>query len=739
MDESNGRPDDSAKTPRRIDSSRQPATDLGVHLHDRLNVIHRRRYVAAGSFLLIVLLSLLRTYTTTPLYRAQTRLMIEMEDESTAAMVGAIGSASQGYWQDPKPFYETQYRVLTGTELARRVVRRLGPVRESDWTGPPRPRLNRLLSLFKQEPAQHEAASTPTESRQIAQLLAQVSVAPVQNSQLVDVVVVSADPALAARAASLLADEYVQLNLELRRQNMVASVEWLSRELVSQQKKLEDSERVLAQYREDQQALSLEERQNIVVARLNQLNDAATRAKTNRVQKEALYNQIKALGPDVSADTTATILQNPFVQGIKTRLAELRRERATLLERYGEKYPDVARVDANLQDVSHQLDTELAKATEAVRNDYQSALAEEQTLAAALEEQKDAAMDLNRKGIGYTVLQREAQSNRQLYEALMLREKELQVMANGRGNNVRVTDYAEKPDAPFTPTPARDIVLAIVAGFALSLGLVFLLEYLDDTVKTPDDITQKLKIPFLGIAPKVSVDGPPLISKWVPHEFGEAFRSLRTSLVFSTGAAPTRVVMVTSAQPLEGKTTTVCNLGIALGMSGARVLVIDADMRRPGVHRALGIENGTGLSHVLTGQATMDAALITLDHAKLCVMTGGVPPPNPSELLGSDQMRALLSETKRGRFDWVIVDTPPVIAVTDAVVLSAVVGGIVFVIGSEMTARQHAARALETLTGNGSHLLGAVLNRVDLRRNKYYYSRYYGYKNKNYYSTQPAS
>ena len=395
--------------------------------------------------------------------------MIEIEDERTAVMAGAVSRAStRAYWQDPKVFYETQYRVLTGTELARRVVKRLGPV--PGRAGPrARRRTQPAAVAVEAEPAQPDAASAAPESTQIAQLLAQVSVAPVQNSRLVDVVVVSADPAFAARTANTLADEYVQLNLELRRQNMVASLEWLSQELVSQQKKVEASERAMAQYREDQKALSLEERQNIVVARLNSLNDAVTKAKTNRVQKEALYDQIKVLAADVSADTIPAILQNPYIQTIKTRLAELRRERAALLERYGERYPEVAKVNANLEDVSKQLHTELAKAVDAVRNDYQSALAEEKTLAAALEEQKGAAMDLNRKSVGYTVLEREAHSNRQLYEALLLREKELQVLANSRGNNVRVTDHAETPGVPFTPTPRRDLMLAIVAGFALSL------------------------------------------------------------------------------------------------------------------------------------------------------------------------------------------------------------------------------------------------------------------------------
>ena len=198
--------------------------------------------------------------------------------------------------------------------------------------------------------------------------------------------------------------------------------------------------------------------------------------------------------------------------------------------------------------------------------------------------------------------------------------------------------------------------------------------------------------------------------------------------------------MVTSAQPLEGKTTTACNLALALAIGGARVLLIDADMRRPGVHRMLNIENGTGLSHVLTGQAPMDDALVALDNPKIWVMTAGLSPPNPSELLGSDQMRTLLDETKNGRFDWVIIDSPPVLPVTDAVVLSPLVGGIAFVVASEMTRRPQAARALEILTAQRLAVCSAPCSTAwTSKRNKYYYSRYYGYKNRNYYFTSPAA
>jgi succinoglycan biosynthesis transport protein ExoP len=725
-----------------------------THLLDRLNVIYKYHRVAVSVFLLVVLASLLRTYTTTPLYRAQARLMIELEDERTVAVATAISTMSDPVWRDPEIYYQTQNRILAGRETARRAVQRLdlGHVAEFSGAGAPPTRLRQTLSTLKAKtlapvarffgsaPVKGEtAASAAPESSLIGQFMGRVSVEPVPNSHLVDVGFVSADPAFAVLAVNTLAEEYVKQNLELRRQNMVSSLEWLSQELVKQQKKVEDSERAMAQYREEQNALSLEDRQNIVVARLTQLNDAVTRAKTNRVQKEALYDQIKNLDADVSADTIPAILQNPYIQATKTRLAELQRERAMLLERYGEKYPDVLKANASYQDVSRQLQTELAKAIAAIRNDYESAAAEERTLATALEEQKAAAMDLNRKSVSYTVLEREAHSNRQVYETLLQREKELQVMANSRGNNVRMTDPAEKPGAPFVPTPRRDLLLAIVAGLGLSLGLVLFLDYLDDTVKNPDDLTGELNLPLLGLAPTVPDGRQSVLSPGVPHEFAEAFRSLRTSLNFSSGLATTRLLMVTSAQPLEGKTTIASNLALVLAINGARVLLIDADMRRPGVHRMLTIENGIGLSHVLTGQAAMDDALVALENPRLWVMTAGVPPPNPSELLGSDRMRSLLDEMKSGRFDWVVFDTPPVLPVTDAVVLSAVVDGVAFVIGSEMTQRQHVARAVETLARGGSRMFGAILNKVNLERNRYYYSRYYGYKNRNYYFTPPAT
>ena len=724
-------------------SSASPAraADNDTHLLDYLAAAYRHRYVAVTSFLLVVLVSLLNTYTTTPMYRAEARLMIELEDEQTTALSGAIRRTEGEV--DPMPYYQTQYRILTGRELSRRTVKELdlGAVPEFGAQAPSR--LETLLANVRgaagkaTAPAPAPVAPIP-EASLVAEFMSRISVEPVKNSRLVDVSFVAADPEFAARAVNRLAEEYVAQNSDLRRQNVNNSLTWISQELGRQKAKVQASEQALATYREQQNALSLEDRQNIVVARLNQLSDAVTKAKTNRVQKESLYNQVKALGASVSPDTIPAILQNQYIQAMKAQLADLQREKANLSERYCERHPEIIKVNASIRDASRQLELEISKAVDSIRHDYQSAEAEERELAAVLDEQKGAAMMLSRKSVSYTVLEREAQSNRQVYEALLQREKELEVLASSRGNNVRVLESADVPGGPFTPDFRRSFVLASLAGFVLAVGLIVGLGYFDDTIKTPEDVTEKLKVPFLAMIPKVKAKQLPLLSSPVPHEFGEAFRSLRTSLVFSSGTTAGRVVLVTSAQPLEGKTTTACNMAFALAMGGERVLLIDADLRRPGVTRTMGLENTIGLSHLLTGQATPRQAIQQLATANLWVMTSGQIPPNPSELLASERMKTLLN-TRNGWFDWIIVDTPPVLAVTDAVLLAPLASGVAFIIGSEMTPRRHVRRAIDTLMTGHPRLLGVVLNGVDLNRNRYYYSRYYGYEHTSYYTASAAS
>jgi polysaccharide biosynthesis transport protein len=715
-----------------------------VHLLDRLAVVFKHLRLIAAVFAIVVSLAMLESYSATPLYRSQARIVIQ-DERSTA--IGTLNSNDPAYWQDPEPYFNTQYRILQSRGLARRVIKLIPPPPVTQPTAfaravaLPRQLVNRWRA---QPPSESEAPpkdETAGESAAIGAFLGGLEIAPVKGTRLVEIIYSSPDPAYAALAANTVAQEYVQQNLDSKLQNTNSTLDWLKGELDKQRQKVEAAERATANYQEGQNAMSLDDRQNIVIDRLKSLNDAVTKAKTTRLQKEALHRQIGDLTPDsAGVDTFPGLAQNTTIQEIRQQLAQLTGEKARLLQTRTANHPDVAKVNAAIESANVRLRSETGKVLDSIGNDYRTALAEERSLSASLEEQKRQAIDLNRKNINYSILQREAEGERHVYNALLQQEKEMRVISNSRANNVQLMDAAEVPGGPYTPNHGRDWLMALVLGLALGVAFAYTIEYLDDTVKIPDDITRRLKLPLLGLVPAVSGSRVPMLLNPVPHDFGEAFRSLRTSLVFTNGTDGNRMIAVTSSQPLEGKTTTACNLAVALALGGARVMLIDADMRRPGLHRTMGLRNDVGLSHVLTGQGRIRDAVQRTSDPNLYVMTAGRTPPNPSELLSSARMKHLIANLKTSPFDWVIIDTPPVLAVTDAVIVAPYVAGLVFVVGSEMTRRAHAERAIEMIQSGKPNIIGAVLNRVDLNRNKYYYSRYYGYHYKNYYGSEaPAT
>ena len=720
------------------------SADPNVHIFDRLAIIIKHWKPAVAVAMLVIAGTMYQTYTTVPLYRAQAR--IQIDEEHTTAQTDFKEPSL--IYTDPEPYYQTQYKILQGRDLALRAVKRLQlqTVPEFNGTGAKQPALKqaitdiktKVIALVRGEETVPVRRASPSinENEQADAFLGRVQVAPVRGSRLVDVFFVSADPQFAARAVNVVAEEYVNQNLEFRLQNTDKTLQWLTEEVAKQQNVVQTSERLLAEYRENKNALSLEDRQNIIVSRLNQVNDAASRARMTRIQKEALYNQVLAA---TDRESLSTIASNPFVQQLKTRVAELQREKLRLEDRYGQKHPDVQRVNDQIADAHRQLDVEVDRNVAAIKADYQAAVAEEKQLGRDLETQKAQATDLNRKSIDYSVLQREAVSNRQVYESLLQREKEMRVVSNSRANNVRLLDRAETPGSPFTPNTRRAWIIALLFGLGLGIAAAFAIDYLDDTVKTPEDVTWRLRLNFLGLVPKVPGERHPLLSGPVPHDFGEAFRALRTALVASSGTDATRLIAVTSTQPLEGKTTTAVNIALALAIGGGRVLLIDADMRRPSLHKAMRLPNDRGLAELLAGQAKMREVVQRCGDPNLLVISAGHTPSNPSELLGSDRMRAFLHQLATGPFDWVIIDTPPVLAVTDAVVLAPLVHWVSFVIGAEMTRWRLAERAIETLQAGHPRSIAAILNRVDFDRNRYYYSRYYGHQYKSYYAEAPAA
>jgi capsular exopolysaccharide synthesis family protein len=671
-----------------------------THPLDRLTVLYKRRWLALAAFVIAAGAMRASTWSTIPMYRASAKILIQ-EERSTA--VGTLNSSDPVYWQDPEPYYNTQHRILGSRALALRVVRQLrdGPTTRSTAAD----------------------VESPEESDAIDGFLGGVRIEPIQGTRLVAVSFDSTSAEVAARAANALADQYVAYNVELRLASIERMLTWLGEELERQQQKLTASEQALTEYRSGQDAFSLDDRQNLVLSRLNALNDALTRARTTRLQRETLYYQVRAAveGPD-PANALPSAARNVAMQDIRARLSALLAEKAELSNRYGPRHPEIAKLDAAVENARRELQAEAVKAVEQLKAEYLAAQNEERSLSQSLDEQKAAALDLDRKSGSYTVLKRQAESDRKVYEQLLQQEKELRVVSNSRANNVQIMDRAQTPKGPFTPNSRRDWLTALLFGIVAAIGLVWGLEALDDTVKTPDEVTRRFGLTLLGLVPAVSGRRLPLLTANMPQPFSESFRALRTALVFTSGAESTRTVVVTSSQPLEGKTTTACNLASALALGGARVLLVDADLRRPSLHTAMNVPNDTGLSHVLAGLADAAAAIRPTEQANLSVITAGAAVPNPSELLASAAMTTLVAGLDA--FDWVIIDTPPVLPVTDAVVLAQAVWGVVFVIGAERTRRPHVERALDLLRGSSRRVIGAVLNRVDLTRNKYYYLRY---------------
>jgi succinoglycan biosynthesis transport protein ExoP len=633
-----------------MDSPSLPVPGGGqpVHVLDRLASLLKHRRIAGAAFVVVVGVMMLQAYSQVPMYRTSARVVIQ--DERSIA-VGNLNANDPMYWQETDPYYNTQYSILRSRGLAKRVVRKLqlqnhplfngtAPRRQGIATmvGDARHKVTGAVrSLFQRQPAGPPVEppspdEDAAEAGRIGQFLGGVRIVPEPKTKLVEIIYESSDPQFAALAANTLAEEYTSQNLDQRLASVQKNLSWMSDEVTKQEKKVRDAEAAMTQYRQDQNALSLGERQNITIARLNALNETVTRQRTERIQKEATYQQLKSVDPaSDAADGFPVVAANPGVVETKNRLTDLLAEKTRLSSKYLPSHPEMQKVDAQIKNARETLTAQRARVIETVKNDYQTAVTQERSFSASLEQQKNEAMDLERKGGGYVVLQRQADSDRLLWQSLLQQQKELQVVSNSRSNNVQVMDRADVPGAPFSPNTRRDWFTAMMAGMLVALGLAFGIEYLDDTVKTPEDVSKRLGLPLLGLVPAIKGARVPLLSETVPHDFGEAFRSLRTSLVFTAGAGKARVIAVTSTQPLEGKTTTACNLATALALGGSRVLLIDADMRRPGLHRIMGVENNIGLSELLVAQARVREAVQATTEPNLFVIAAGRTPPNPSE------------------------------------------------------------------------------------------------------------
>jgi succinoglycan biosynthesis transport protein ExoP len=708
--------------------------DTEIHLLDYVRVLYKRRWIALTAFLIVVISVAVYTFTATPIYEARVQILIEKENSNVVTFKEAIEQN-----QVTDDYYQTQYKILQSRALARRTIEALRLWDHSQFNPKAAEGMTVgkvVLAPLRLVSGWFESSKAPdpplpdeskVQSRTIDRFLNNLTVAPIRNSRLVDVRFDSPDAALSATVANAMARAYIEQNLEYKFLSSKEASDWLGQRLAEQRKQVEASEQAVQRYRERTDSLSLEEKQNIVVQKLGDLNAAVTRAKTERIQKEAAYNQIKTLQNDRAAlDTFPAILSNTFIQQQKGELADLQRQQAQLSDKLGPNHPEMVKLASTIRAAEAKIQGEIAKVVQAMHNDYEQSLAQEASLMNALEQQKGDALALNRKGIEYGVLARDAASNRQIFESLMQRTKETGISGELKTSNIRVVDPAETPRGPVTPNTRNNLLLALFGGATLAVGLAFFFEYMDNRIKNPEEIRDHLGLPFLGMVPALfgTGTGNPLINNGVPNNFSESFRAVRTNLLFSSAEEGGRSIVVTSTAPGEGKTVVAANLAMALAQAGQRVLLIDADMRKPRVHTVFEILQEPGLSNVLVGNAKSSEAIRTTATPGLWVMPAGLLPPNPAELLGSKRFKDFMASLG-GHFDWVMIDSPPVMAVTDSSVVAHLATGVLFVVGAEMTSRHAAMRAIEQLGHARAQFVGAVLNKVDLQHNSYYYSPYY--------------
>lgn len=725
-------------------------------------VLRKRRWTVLAILAVIFAVDVIATVKEKPLYEAKALIEIERENPNipTAEDLFEIDSVSN-------TFLETQYKVLESESVLRRVVRELhldqlaefNPPRH--WWSLPSPKAAAISSTGDSTAPRPDTEAVHNALKTLADRL---SVDPVKQSRLVEVSFESQDPVLAARIVNGIASNYVDENLELRWDAAQKASEWLSQQLVGVKGKLEKSEDEMQAYARANGLLFLESEkgttENIVDARLRQLQEELTRAQADRYQKESLYRLIEA--GDYGA--LPTVFENHELQELTLRVSDLETQRAQLATMFAPDYPKLKQVQSEIDEAQGTLDAERNRAATRIRNDYLAAVRRETLLKDAFGNAQRDANGIAERSVQYGILKREVDTNHELYDGLLQRLKQAGISAGLKESNIRIVDAAVPSTRPAKPRVALNLSLGLVVGFGIGIGAAFLQEHLDNSLKTTEEVERILQLPALALIPAVeSLNGrgnhadrangqhdplhvkTPLAaagngsSALNPHwylmdelsakysELTEAFRSLRTSVLLSAADSPPRSLLVSSAQPGEGKTTVSTNLAISLAQLGQRVLLIDGDLRRPSVHRAFGIRDSLGMVSYLTGQQDWRAAVEKLSVPGLDVLVSGPIPPNPAELVSSDRMKKLLAEALE-EYRFVVVDSPPLLNVADSRILATLVEGVVLVIKGGETPRELARRAQAHASDVGARVIGVVLNNVDMHREEYsYYYQHYRY------------
>jgi succinoglycan biosynthesis transport protein ExoP len=754
-----------------------------ARLQEYWRSIRRHIWLILGVVSLVTVLAAIYMARQPDIYEAYARVQVDLEISNPA--MGAIKSNSvilNTQYQDPT-YFNTQLQILSSAGLLSRVIKTLDLEHNQAFLRPQSLQnrstwesLKRMVGLGSKDPAPEVAPDSslltpsddiaPATSRQdlvevnrmapfVASLQGGLTVKQLSDTRIIELRYRHLDPEVATKIINSIADTFVLNNLERKTETSTSAGDFLLKRIAELQSEIRTGEEQLINYAKNHQILSLDASQNTVVDRLTGLNKQLLEAQNDLKTAEAAYRAAQAPG---AASALAEDSTGKQTIDNESKLVELRQKRAQLLVDYTEKYPEVKELDQQIALLEKQLRETKNRATTVVTTNletrYRQALAREQALRADFNRQRAETLTQNEAAVNYRIIQQEIETNKTLLDGLLQRAKENEVVLAGTPNNIHVLDYAPKPKTPIGPRRMQSVMLAALLSFIFGIALARYLDYLDDSVSSVDDVEKTLHLPALAVIPAI---GKTSRRRFLPainalqkrngdngaelllvntdgrSPLAEAYRQLRTSVLLSSAGGAPKTLLVTSSQPAEGKTTTAVNTATILAQTGASVLVLDADMRRPRLHTIFGLENRMGLSTILANKMS-EAEMLALVHrheeSGLYVLTSGAIPPNPAELLGSEQMFRLIAALESA-FTHIIIDSPPVASFTDGVLLSSMADGVLLVVHGGRASRAIVRRARQLLQDVGAKIFGVVLNNVNLSSQDYYYYQHY---DQNYYS-----
>lgn len=693
---------------------------FSANLRYALSALRRNLWLFAGILAAAVALALVATFLDTPRYTASTSIQINDQGDEVLGKELDTQSNDQSGW-DVDRFLNTQLDILRSRGLALRVSNALGLLQDQ-----------RFFAAMEVPAPTADMSEQERRELVIALLRANLGIDLPRSSRIARVQFTSTDPDLSARIVNSFSDEFIQANLQRRFDSSAYARDFVQEQLEEARRQLEGSEQQLNAYARSaglirtRDAFTVDDSRpvagSVTASSLLQINEAYNTARADRIAAETRWRAESAT-PLLSSKT---VLANPTVQELMTRQARARAELESAKDRYLGDHPAIANLEGELAGIEHQLNTTAAQVRGSVRAEYEAARAAEASLGAQVGRLQGDTLREQDRAVRYNTLAREADTARSIYDGLLQRYRELNAAAGLAASNLAIIDRADPPLAPSSPSLPRNLAIGLIIGLVAALAAVYLRDQLDDVIHVPEDVEVKLGLTLLGVIPAAEA-GDPITELANPKSpVTEAYNSLRGALLYSTRAGLPRIIVVTSAQANEGKTTTSHAIASGLGRLGMRALLVDADLRRPAAHVGAGLKNARGLTDLLTSTDPLASAIIRFEEGAFDLLPSGPPPPSPAELLSSPRMAALL-EQAAAHYDVVVVDSPPVLGLADAPMLAAIADGTVFVVEAGRGRGGQVRSALRRLRSVRPVMLGAVMAKFDPAKGGNRYSAYYGY------------